>query len=196
QVFAFDTGPGNMLMDKIMQISTSGKKEYDNGGKLASSGTVNQEILNKLLDDPYYDNPPPKSTGEEMFGQEMSAALYANVEKEMISLQDLMATLLELTAQSIVLSYKNFIYPKWDIEEVIFSGGGCNNAVLMDRLRNELSPIKISTSDQYGISVDAKEAVAFAVLANELISGNTNNLPNVTGAARKVPMGKISLGRD
>lgn len=106
-----------------------------------------------------------------------------------------MATLVSLTVNSIVSSYKNFIFPKWNVTEVIFSGGGCNNQILMDRLREELDPIKCGTSNDYGIPSDAKEAVAFAVLANELISGNTNNLPGVTGAQRKVPLGKISLGR-
>ena len=113
----------------------------------------------------------------------------------MISLEDMMATLVSLTVNSIVLSYKKFIYPNWDISEVILSGGGCNNPVLMNRLKEELSPLKCSTSQDYGIPVDAKEAVAFAVLANELASGNTNNLPRVTGADRGVPMGKIALGK-
>ncbi len=193
-VIAFDTGPGNMLMDKIIQLSSGGKKKYDKDGKLASSGEVNLELLERLLADPYYSNPPPKSTGEELFGFEMTTALYSSVDSEMLSLQDMMATLLSLTVESIVSSYKDYIFPNWDIDEVIFSGGGCRNPILMDALRAGLHPLKCSTSDDYGIPVDAKEAVAFAVLANELISANTNNLPRVTGAHRKVPMGKIALG--
>ncbi|GJM15165.1 MAG: anhydro-N-acetylmuramic acid kinase [Thermodesulfobacteriota bacterium] len=194
-LIAFDTGPGNMLMDRIIQLATNGKEKYDKGGQFASVGNINQELLNKLLVDPYYSHPPPKSTGEELFGQEMATTLHSYVDNEMISLEDMMATLLALTVESIVSSYKNFIFPKWDITEVIFSGGGCNNHILIDRLREELDPIKCSTSNDYGIPSDAKEAVAFAILANELISGNTNNLPGVTGAQRKVPLGKISLGR-
>ncbi len=194
-VIAFDTGPGNMLMDRIVQLASKGVQKYDKGGRLASTGQVNTELLEKLLEDPYYAEPPPKSTGEELFGSEMGKALYSYVYNDMISLEDMMATLISLTVESIVKSYKNFILPKWGVSEVIFSGGGCNNPALMNRLRAELSPLKCSTSEDYGIPVDAKEAIAFAVLANELASGNTNNLPGVTGASRKVPMGKIAFGK-
>jgi len=194
-LIAFDTGPGNMLMDRIIQLSTKGKEKYDRSGKLASAGKVNRELLNKLLADPYYSYPPPKSTGEELFGQEMVATLYSYIENEMLSLEDMMATLMSLTVESIVSSYKNYIFPKWDVSEIIFSGGGCNNPILMESLSEKLNPLRISSSDEYGIPSDAKEAVAFAVLANELISGNTNNLPGVTGAQRKAPLGKIALGR-
>lgn len=194
-LIAFDTGPGNMLMDKIIQMKTNGKEKYDKNGQLASAGNVNKELLDKLLADPYYAHPPPKSTGEELFGNEMALTLLSYVENEMLSVEDMLATLMSLTIESIVSSYKNYIFPYWDISEVIFSGGGCSNPVLMNNLKEELKPIKCSTSEHYGIPTDAKEAVAFAVLANELISGNTNNLPGVTGAQRKVPMGKIALGR-
>ena len=194
-VIAFDTGPGNMLMDRIIHLASGGEKKFDRGGKLASAGEVNEELLERLLEDPYYLEPPPKSTGEELFGAEMANALYSYVYNDMITLEDMMVTLVKLTVESIVQSYKNFIFPKWDISEIIFSGGGCNNPVLMDSLKSELSPLKCSTSDDYGVPVDAKEAVAFAVLANELISGNMNNLQGVTGASRKVPMGKIAFGK-
>ena len=196
EVIAFDTGPGNMLMDKIIQLATSGNEKYDVDGKLASQGIVNVDLLNKLMADPYYAHPPPKSTGEEIFGNEMALTLYSYIENEMISLQDMMATLLSLTVYSITSSYNEFIFPKWDVSEIIFSGGGCKNPILMEKLSKNLAPIKSSTSDDYGIPSDAKEAVAFAVLANELVSGNTNNLLGVTGAQRKVPMGKIALGRN
>ena len=194
-LIAFDTGPGNMLMDRIVQLHSGGEKKFDSNGILASAGEVNAEILERLLEDPYYEEPPPKSTGEELFGGEMANALYSYVYNDMISLEDMMATLISLTVESITLSYKKFIYPNWDVGEVIFSGGGCNNPVLMERLREELSPLKCSTSEDYGIPADAKEAIAFAVLANELASGNTNNLPAVTGADRAVPMGKIAFGK-
>ena len=106
-----------------------------------------------------------------------------------------MATLLESTVKSISLSYERFIFPYYQISEIIFSGGGCRNPVLMDRLRSEFNNIKCTTAGDYGIPSDAKEAVAFAILANELISGNPGNLTRVTGASHRVPMGKIVLGR-
>jgi len=194
-VEAFDTGPGNMLMDGIIRLATDGRQQYDRNGQLASAGKVNKELLDKLLSDPYYSEPPPKSTGEELFGKEMAGELYSLVDCKMLSLEDMMATLLTLTVESIVSSYQDYIFPNRRISEVIFSGGGCNNPLLMERIKSRLPSLKCMTSDDYGIPVNAKEAVAFAVLANELISGNTTNLPRVTGAQRKVPLGKIALGR-
>lgn len=194
-VIAFDTGPGNMLMDGVIQLATGGKQKYDRDGRLALAGEVNKELLDKLLSDPYYGKPPPKSTGEELFGNEKAAELFSLVASEELSLEDIVATLLMLTVKTIVSSYKNFVFPNWDISEVIFSGGGCNNPLLMERIKAKLPSLKCTTSDDYGIPANAKEAVAFAVLANELISGNKANLPRVTGAQRKVPLGKIALGR-
>ena len=194
-VVAFDTGPGNMLMDRVVQLATGGKEKYDRDGQLAQEGKVNIELLDKLLSDPYYKKPPPKSTGEELFGKEMATTLYAYVDNGMVSLEDMIATLLTLTVESIVLSYQDYIFPNWEISEVIFSGGGCHNPLLIERIKTELQPLRSVTSEEYGINADAKEAIAFAVLANELIAGNTTNLPSVTGAQRKVPMGKIALGK-
>ncbi|HEX3035152.1 MAG TPA: anhydro-N-acetylmuramic acid kinase, partial [Thermodesulfobacteriota bacterium] len=99
-----------------------------------------------------------------------------------------------LTVESIALSYEKFVFPKWKVDEVILSGGGAMNPVLVKRLKGRLSYMKFTISDEYGIPADAKEAVAFAVLANELVSGNFTNLPSVTGAKRSVPLGKIVLG--
>jgi anhydro-N-acetylmuramic acid kinase len=194
-VVAFDTGPGNMLMDRVISIATGGEKGFDEDGVYASQGAVNKKLLKKLLSQPYYSQPPPKSTGEELFGRGRAVELYSLVVKGYISLSDLIATLLELTVASISYSYQKFIFPVWEISEIIFSGGGCRNPVLMSRLKQELKSIKFSTSDDYGIPSDAKEAVAFAILANELVSGNPGNLTRVTGASHKLPLGKISLGR-
>ena len=139
--------------------------------------------------------PPPKSTGEELFGMERAEALATRAKKGEISLDDLMATLIELTVKSISLSYERFIFPRYQISEIIFSGGGCRNPVLMERLRIEFRNIKCSATDDYGIPSEAKEAIAFAILANELVSGNPGNLTRVTGASHRVPMGKIVMGR-
>jgi len=193
---AFDTGPGNMLMDRVMSLATDGKEKYDKDGKLASQGSVSRDLLGRLLSHPFFTQPPPKSTGAELFGNEMALELYRLVEEKRISLNDLMSTLLELTVESIALSYERFILPKWKPDEVILSGGGSRNPVLVERLKKRLGYLEFSTSDDYGIPVEAKEALAFAVLANELVSGNFTNLPSVTGAKRRVPLGKIVLGRN
>jgi anhydro-N-acetylmuramic acid kinase len=193
-VIAFDTGPGNMLMDKVVRLVTDGKERYDLDGKLASQGSVNRELLEKLISHPFFLQPPPKSTGAEVFGRDKARELYTLAKEGKIPLSDLMRTLLELTVESIALSYERFIFPKWKIEEVILSGGGARNPVLVERLKKRLNHIEFSNSDDYGIPADAKEAIAFAILANELISGNFANLPSVTGAKRRVPLGKIVLG--
>lgn len=193
-VVAFDTGPGNMLMDKVVSIATEGRESFDRDGKLASQGKVDGELLKKLLSDPYFSKSPPKSTGEELFGNELAQELFISLTNEEIILPDLMLTLLAFTVESIALSYEKFIFPKRTVSEIIFSGGGCMNPILMQKLRDRLYGYKCSTSDDYGIPAQAKEAVAFAVLANELISGNKTNIPGATGARRRVPLGKIVLG--
>ncbi|MGB7292919.1 MAG: anhydro-N-acetylmuramic acid kinase [Thermodesulfobacteriota bacterium] len=194
-VEAFDTGPGNLLMNWVVNLATEGKKRYDIDGEIAQEGAADKRLLERLLSDPYFRLKPPKSTGGERFGKRMATGLYSLVEEGEISLIDLMATLLELTVESIAISYEHFIFPKWSVSEVVCSGGGSRNPILMKRLRERINHVTISSSDAYGIPVDAKEAVAFALLANELVSGNCTNLPTVTGAKSCVPLGKIVLGR-
>ncbi len=193
-VIAFDTGPGNMLMDNVVSLATNGRKRFDKDGRLASQGSIDKKLLGRLLSHPFFSKPPPKSTGAELFGKKKALELYTLVKKRTTTLSDLVATILELTVESISLSYERFIFPKQKVNEVILSGGGARNPVLVDRLKRRLGYLKLSTSDKYGIPVDAKEAIAFAVLANELISGNCTNLPSVTGAKKTVPLGKIALG--
>lgn len=193
-VIAFDTGPGNILMDNVLSLATNGKERYDVDGKLASQGSVNRELLKRLLSHPFFLKSPPKSTGAEVFGREMAREIYTLSKERGIPLVDLIRTILELTVESIAISYERFILPKWKIEEIILSGGGARNPVLVEVLKRRLNQLVFSASDDYGIPVEAKEAIAFAVLANELISGNFTNLPSATGAKRRVPLGKIVLG--
>ncbi len=193
-IIAFDNGPGNLLMNSVMNIASGGRNKHDEDGKVASLGVVKKDLLKKLLSDPYFNRLPPKSTGAEIFGNARAKGLYALVKKKEITLHDLMATLLTLTVESIALSYEKFILPKWSVEEVILSGGGARNPVLVDGLKSRLGSLKFSTTDSYGIPVDAKEAISFAILANELISGYFTNIPSVTGARVRAPLGKIVLG--
>lgn len=193
-VIAFDSGPGNMLMDKVISFATGGRENFDMDGRSASQGKVDTDLLKSLLLDPYFKLPPPKSTGEELYGSDKAKGLYAMITKGLVTLPDLMKTLMTLTVETIAQSYENFIFPKWQIDEIVFSGGGCKNPVLMEALEERLCGYKCLTTDDYGIPSEAKEAVAFALLANELISGNETNVPGATGASRRVPMGKISLG--
>jgi anhydro-N-acetylmuramic acid kinase len=184
-VIAFDTGPGNMIIDALVAHHTSGKQQFDRDGRIARKGTVNSRMLDSMLRDPYFALQPPKTCGREQYGREFAAGLIATG----IPLPDLIATATELTAQSIaraILGYAG------EACEVIASGGGVHNRLIMRRLRDLLPSFEIVLSDVHGIDPDAKEAIAFAVLAYEYFHGRPGNLPSATGARRAVLLGKSS----
>ena len=196
ELLAFDTGPGNSLIDSVARLASGGEKSFDEDGAMAKQGSVKEDLLRSLMKNPYFDIEPPKSTGKELFGEEMVTRLFLLVEKKDISLPDLLRTLVEFTVCSIVSAYERFIYPRADVEEVILSGGGARNPLMVSRLREKLAPTRLCLSDEYGIPADAKEAVGFAVLANETVCGNRANVPEVTGARDSTVLGKISIGKN
>ncbi len=196
ELLAFDTGPGNSLIDSVARLASGGEKSFDEDGAIAEEGSVKKDLLRRLMKNPYFDIEPPKSTGRELFGEEMIARLFSLIEKKHLSLPDLLRTLVEFTVCSIVSAYERFVYPCADIEEVILSGGGARNLVMVSRLREKLAPVRLCLSDDYGIPLDAKEAVGFAVLANETVCGNRANVPGVTGARDSTVLGKISIGKN
>lgn len=192
KVVAFDTGPGNMIMDQIVQVMTDGQLRYDAGGEIAASGTVSQELLDRLLQDPYYQIQPPKSTGREVYGKAFAQELLTQATQLGISQADLLATVTALTATSIANAYKQFVLPTTKVEEVIVSGGGAHNQTLLHMLQSQLpAGITVTTTQQFGMPDDAKEAVAFAILGHETLMGRPSNVPSVTGAKRAVPLGNI-----
>ncbi len=168
-VIAFDTGPGNMIMDQLAP-------PFDGDGLRARSGTVNRELLARLLQDPYYSAPPPKAAGREQYGPEFVARTGIDL-----------STAAELTAETIARAISN--YPA---DEVIVSGGGAHNGYLMERLRALLPGRRVAASAEFGMDIDAKEAVLFAVLAYETWKGRPSNVPSATGARRAVVLGKLS----
>ncbi|RJP18453.1 MAG: anhydro-N-acetylmuramic acid kinase [Candidatus Abyssobacteria bacterium SURF_5] len=190
-VFAFDTGPGNALVDEFVRIITGSKEHFDTNGARARKGRIQKDILEDLLEHPYFDAPPPKTTGRELFGRELAQKLAAATPAK--NHADMLATLTALTAHSIKLSYERFVFPKTNVDEVILSGGGCRNVYLVELLQRIFAPIPVTLTDAYGVSADAKEAIGFALLANETISGNPSNLPSATGASHAVVLGKIIL---
>ena len=196
ELLAFDTGPGNSLIDSVARLASGGEKSFDEDGAIAEEGSVKKDLLRKLMKNPYFDIEPPKSTGRELFGEEMVARLFSATERNSLFLPDLLRTLVEFTVCSIVSAYERFVYPCADIEEVILSGGGARNPVMVSRLREKLAPVRLCLSDDYGIPLDAKEAVGFAVLANETVCGNRANVPGVTGARDATVLGKISIGKN
>jgi anhydro-N-acetylmuramic acid kinase len=188
-VFGFDTGPGNSLIDEFVRIMTGGASQFDSGGKLARSGSVDESLLEKLLEHPYLALEPPKTTGREMFGEELAQKLFSATPQE--GHTDMLATLTAFTARSIRDAYDKFIFPKTGIDELILSGGGCRNGFLVESIRDLFGSVPTFTSDEFGVPTDAKEALGFAVLANETICGAPSNVPAVTGASRPVVLGKI-----
>ncbi|MBL7154822.1 MAG: anhydro-N-acetylmuramic acid kinase [Phycisphaerae bacterium] len=188
-VVAFDTGPGNMVIDRIVSLVTGGRRRYDAGGKTAAKGAVNAKLLSELLRDPFFQRRPPKSTGREDFGFAYADRIYKKARKNSLAKADIVATVTALTAVSIAQAYQRFLPAMPD--EMILCGGGAHNAMLVDMLQRELSGVTIRKMDEFGISVDAKEAVSFAILAYATIKELPNNIPTATGAEKAVIMGKI-----
>ncbi|MCD5414297.1 MAG: anhydro-N-acetylmuramic acid kinase [Clostridiales bacterium] len=191
EVYAFDTGPGNMMIDAIVEKITNGKMRFDEEGKLASKGKINTKLLSELMLHPFIIKNPPKTTGREEFGLEYSEKILEKYLNSNVSESDIINTVTYFTATSICENYRKFILLKHDIDEVIISGGGTYNKTLIRMIKEELKGINVLTQEDIGLSSEAKEAVAFAILANEAIHGNANNLPNVTEANKSVVMGKI-----
>lgn len=192
QLYAFDTGPGVMVIDAVTSWITDGKMKFDRDGELASKGRVNPHIMERLMAVPFITKRPPKSTGREEFGREFLERLLSDLPSlNHRDRLDLLATVTDFTAKAVYENYRLFVKPGVEIDELIVGGGGTHNVTLMDSLKGYFQPIPVITSQEFGVPVDAKEAVAFAILANETISGNTSNVPNVTGAKYPVILGKI-----
>ncbi len=189
KVIAFDTGPGNMVIDALMAIITGGKKHYDKDGKTAASGKVNRPLLAELMKYPYFRKSPPKSTGREMFGLQFAQALYITAKNRRITNADIIATATALTAKTVADAYKRFF--TGHLDEVILCGGGARNKTLVSMIADFVSPSKTLITDSFGINADAKEAICFAVLAAYTILGKPNNLPSATGANKPAILGKI-----
>ena len=186
-VVAFDTGPGNMLIDALVSHLSGGTKHFDEGGKLATSGTVNQGLLGHLMELPYLRETPPKSIGREQFGTEFVANLFAKG----LSPLDLVATVTAFSASSIADAIRRFVAPAMKVDQVIASGGGVRNPLIMSALEDLLPGTEILTSNELGIDSDGKEAMAFAVLAYETYHRRPANLPSATGARRSRVLGKL-----
>jgi anhydro-N-acetylmuramic acid kinase len=188
-IIAFDTGPGNMIIDAIVSIISRGRQRFDRGGRIAARGTVDKTILNDMLKHPFFNQRPPKSTGREEFGSRYCDLLYRKLAKKSIPAENIIATVTAFTAESIVMAYRKFL-PRIP-DEVILCGGGAHNKTLVKMLQRELGKSKILFSDDYGINGDAKEAISFAILAYATVKGVANNVPSATGAKQQAVLGKI-----
>ncbi|ENQ3110649.1 anhydro-N-acetylmuramic acid kinase AnmK [Bacillus tropicus] len=190
-VIAFDTGPGNMIIDEVCQRLF--QLPYDQNGEIAEQGEVVDEILTYCMNHPFLKMNPPKSTGREQFGEEFVSELLKRYEKH--SKENILTTGTMFTASSIVHHYKEFILPYYEIDEVILGGGGSYNNTLVEMIRYGLKDEKctIFIQEDIGYSSEAKEAIAFAILANETYHRNPSNVPSATGAKKSVVLGNVTF---
>lgn len=190
EVFAFDTGPANMPLDETVRILTSGREQYDRDGRTAAKGRIDENLLRKLLSHPYLKQVPPKTTGRETFGSDFVLPLLRA--KGGQTGVDILATLTAFSAHSIKQAFDDFVAPRARPTEIIVSGGGVHNLTLMGHLRHLFPKEKVFSLAETGIDPDAKEALIFAVLANETIKGIPNNVPGATGARWPTVLGKVT----
>jgi anhydro-N-acetylmuramic acid kinase len=198
QVFAFDTGPGNMLIDALVSHFTRGRQRFDENAKFARRGHINQRLIKHLMRDPYLKIRPPKSTGREYFGAAYVKKLLAFGRAHKIRPADILYTVTYFTAASISDALRRFVIPNHKIHQLIVSGGGANSPLLMVLLKVMLQSqswpnfIEVLPSSALGVPTDAKESLAFAILAYESFHRRPSNIPSATGARRPAILGKIS----
>jgi len=208
RVIAFDTGPGNMVIDGLAAALSGGVIAYDKDGGWAARGKVDEELLRELMQHPFLSRRPPKSTGREEFGAEFVTELLARGAG--MAAEDLLATATAFTAETIATASREFVLPELrrvgtlrsaqgrpcatgQIDEVILGGGGSYNRTLRRRLEERLPGIAVLAHEDFGINGEAKEALAFAILGNETVLGRPANVPSATGARRAVVLGKVVL---
>jgi anhydro-N-acetylmuramic acid kinase len=187
---AFDTGPGNMLLDAFVRQRTNGAHSFDRDGALAAAGRIDHALLTAMLADDYFAAPPPKTSGRERFGAQFLARQERAIAK--LSIEDGAATLTELTAATVADAVERQGFAS---ARVVAGGGGANNPTLLARLAARLKGARVERSDAMGIPADAKEAIAFAVLGYETLRGRAANVPAATGARRQVVLGAIAPWR-
>lgn len=185
EVIAFDTGPGNMVMDQLVSRATRGRQTFDRDGRLAARGRVDTAFVDELLRDPFFRRPPPKTAGREQFGAEFVERIAVRLPNP----ADSVATATAFTVASIV---RGMDVVNARPHDVIVGGGGTRNPQIMGMLAAQLPGVNVTTTDEYGIDADAKEAIAFALLARETWLRCPSNVPSATGARRAVILGKIS----
>jgi anhydro-N-acetylmuramic acid kinase len=184
---AFDSGPANLPIDTYVALRTGGAQRYDRDGELGRAGTADAQLLARMLDDGYFAQPPPKSTGREEFGAPFIARW--RVELDALDFADAIATLTALTVRTVSDAIR---HEASHAKIVIVSGGGARNPALVEGLRSMLPGVRVAISDEFGVDADAKEAVAFAVLGYTTLRGRTAGLPRVTGAAGPRVLGAIA----
>jgi anhydro-N-acetylmuramic acid kinase len=198
-VIAFDTGPGNMVIDAVMHALSRGRETYDRNGRWAARGTVSEKLLAEMMRHPFLKRRPPKTTGREEFGEAFVQEILSSARRMRLRPEDIVATTTAFTAASIAGAYKRFVFPKLKRSarnelQIILGGGGAKNPVLRRMLVERVDNAEFLTHEDFGIANSAKEALAFAILAHETLAGRPGNVPGATGAKRPVVLGKIVPG--
>ena len=188
---AFDTGPANLPLDILATRLTSGEESYDPGGRLAAEGRVEPILMQRLMEHPFLQLKPPKTTGREEFGQRFVEDLLRR--HQHLSLKDILATVCAFVARSIHHGVIEHLEVPDGVRELVVSGGGVRNLTLLRHLKREFFPVPVTSSAEHGLDPDAKEALLFALLANERLLGQAANVPSATGARWPVGLGKIAL---
>jgi len=190
KVIAFDCGPGNMLIDQLMQRLY--EKQMDKNGRIAKLGHFSERIFKHILKiDDFIKQPPPRSTGREYYGEEFVLKILKKSLRSRIQEPEIIHTVSKYTAYAIYDAYKKFIFPKHKADLLIVGGGGCRNPFIVQSLEEYFDGVSVKTTSDFNLDEDFKEAICFAVLANELIEGRPTNLPQVSGAEKQVLLGKI-----
>ncbi len=195
-VIAFDSGPGNMIIDGVVQQVIRGQLLYDRNGRLARAGKVHARLLSELLRHPYLKRHPPKSTGREEFGEPFVQEFLARAKSLNLCPEDMVATATAFTAKSMALAYLHYILPQGPLGEVLLAGGGGRNPVLREMFAQELPTIRVRTVEELGYDSKALEALAFGMLAYATLCGLPSNVPSATGAARPALLGKVIPGNN
>ena len=193
-VVAFDTGPGNAVLDALAELASAGEARHDPDGRSAARGRVDEGLLSELLADPFFALEPPRSTGRERFGRGYAEKLHAVGLAMGLEEDDLMATAVELTAASVEGAVRRFLAPRGGVDVVAASGGGVRNPTLMGALARRLAPARLIATDDLGVHGPGKEALAFAFLAHQTLCGLAGNVPGATGAGRRVVLGTVTPG--
>lgn len=198
-VIAFDTGPGNMVIDAVVFALSGGRRTYDRDGKWAARGRVSERLLSEMMAHPFLKKRPPKTTGREEFGEPFVQKVLAISKRMRLRAEDVAATATAFTASSIADAYQRFVFSTLKHSEraklqIIIGGGGAKNLTLRRMLQERIGGAKFFTHDDFGIGNSAKEALAFAILAHETLAGRPGNVPRATGAKKAVVLGKVVPG--
>jgi anhydro-N-acetylmuramic acid kinase len=198
-VIAFDTGPGNMVIDALVTALTHGRQAFDRNGRLAARGSVSENLLAELMAHAFLRRRPPKTTGREEFGEIFLGRMLVSARRLHLRTEDMVATATALTAASIAEAYRHFVFPKLEAADlrrlqIILGGGGARNPTLRRMLARQIGVGELLTHEDFGIANAAKEALAFAILAHETLLGEPANVPSATGARRTAVLGKIVPG--